>query len=64
LTTDENGDMVLSGPIVDQAALHGVLAKVRNLGLTLLSVTCCDINLGEMFPQSVDWPQNQEARER
>ena len=64
LTTEENGDMVLSGPIVDQAALHGVLAKVRNLGLPLLSVTCCDINLGEMFPRSPDWLQTQEESER
>jgi len=64
LTTVGNGDMVLSGPIVDQAALHGVLAKVRNLGLPLLSVTCCDINLGEMFPRSPDWLQTQEERER
>jgi hypothetical protein len=33
-----NGDAVLHGPIVDQAALHGVLAKVRDLGLPLIVV--------------------------
>ncbi len=33
-----NGEAALSGPIVDQAALHGVLIKIRNLGLPLLSV--------------------------
>jgi ABC-type multidrug transport system ATPase subunit len=49
LTRVDEGEMVLSGPIVDQAALHGVLAKVRNLGLPLLSVTCSDLNLGEIF---------------
>ena len=34
----ENGEAVLSGPIVDQAALHGILIKVRDLGLPLLAV--------------------------
>lgn len=34
-----NGDTVVTGPVVDQAALHGLLTKVRNLGLPLLSVT-------------------------
>jgi hypothetical protein len=34
----ENGTTLLTGPIADQAALHGLLLKVRNLGLTLLSV--------------------------
>ncbi len=35
----EDGDAVLSGDIVDQSALHGVLAKVRDLGLPLLAVS-------------------------
>ena len=35
---DNNGDTLLSGPVVDQAALHGLLKKVRDVGLTLLSV--------------------------
>ena len=35
-----NGETVLSGPVVDQAALYGLLKKVRDLGLPLLSVTC------------------------
>ena len=34
----ESGDTLLSGPVPDQAALHGLLAKVRDLGLPLLSV--------------------------
>lgn len=39
ITNLENGEAMLSGDIVDQAALHGVLAKVRDLGLPLISVT-------------------------
>lgn len=39
LTLDaERGETTLSGPLVDQAALHGLLNKVCDLGLTLLSV--------------------------
>lgn len=37
ITQEANGDTLLTGP-VDQAALHGLLRKVRNLGLTLLAV--------------------------
>ncbi len=36
----EDGDTLLSGPVADQAALHGILKKVRDLGLPLLSVQC------------------------
>ena len=38
ITLEDNGDTLLTGPVVDQAALHGVLKKVRDLGLPLLSV--------------------------
>ena len=36
----ENGDALLLGEIVDQSALHGVLNKVRDLGVPLIAVTC------------------------
>lgn len=39
ITRKDNGDTVLSGLVADQAALHGLLRKVRDLGLPLLSVT-------------------------
>ena len=45
LTHEPNGETVLSGPIVDEAALHGVLAKVRDLGLPLLAVNRVEAGL-------------------
>ena len=39
ITLEDNGDTLLTGPVVDQAALHGLLRKVRDLGMPLLSVT-------------------------
>ena len=39
ITLEENGDTLLTGPVVDQAALHGLLKKVRDLGLPLVSVS-------------------------
>lgn len=38
ITLTDDGHTILSGIIVDQAALHGVLKKIRNLGLILVSV--------------------------
>ncbi len=38
ITLEENGDTLLTSPVIDQAALHGLLKKVRDLGLLLVSV--------------------------
>jgi len=38
ITLDNNGDTLLTGSVVDQAALHGLLKKVRDLGIPLISV--------------------------
>ena len=38
ITLEENGDTLMTGPVVDQAALHRLLRKVRNLGMPLISV--------------------------
>jgi hypothetical protein len=39
LTDEDDGTTVIRGPVVDQAALHGQLQKLRDLGVTLLSLT-------------------------
>jgi hypothetical protein len=42
VTSDYRGQTSIAGPVVDQAALHGLLAKVRDLGLELLAVRRTD----------------------
>jgi hypothetical protein len=37
-----NGEALLTGPVPDQAALHGLLIRIRDLGLPLLSVLCIE----------------------
>jgi len=39
ITLAGSGETILTGPLVDQTALHGVLIKIRDLGLPLLSLT-------------------------
>ena len=40
ITLEEDGDTLLTGPVVDQPALFGLLKKVRDLGLPLVSINC------------------------
>lgn len=46
ITLEDNGETLLAGPVVDQAALYGLLRKVRDLGIPLISV-----NRAEYFAQ-------------
>ena len=45
ITLEDNGDTLLTGPVIDQAALHGLLKKVRDLGMPLVSV--CPVESGQ-----------------
>jgi hypothetical protein len=58
LTNSENGEALLTGVITDQAALHGILAKIRDLGLPLLSVN--RLASGEASDDADSEPRGQE----
>jgi hypothetical protein len=42
ITHTEQGETILNGLVVDQAALHGLLAKMRDLGLSIVSVSAVE----------------------
>jgi hypothetical protein len=48
ITLTEDGETLLTGPVVDQAALHGLLKRVRDLGMPLVSVN--RVQVGETQP--------------
>ncbi len=52
ITLEEDGTTLLTGPVVDQAALHGILRKIRDMGILLLSVN--SIDLGPHHPSGVE----------
>ena len=49
ITLEDNGNTLLICPVIDQSALHGLLKRVRDLGMPLLSVNF--INPGQVKPQ-------------
>jgi hypothetical protein len=52
ITLEGNGDTLLRGPVIDQAALHGLLRKVRDLGMPLISVN--RLQIGQIDVPNVD----------
>ena len=62
LTTGSDGTTVISGPVADQSALHGLLLKVRDMGLPLISVTRVDLDPGTPAPhQALPTPARRPA---
>ena len=55
ITPEDNGDTLLTGPVVDQAALHGLLRKVRDLGMPLVSVN-------GVKPDPAERPESKQTR--
>ena len=53
ITLEEDGDTLLTGPVVDQAALHGLLKKVRDLGMPLVSVNPVEPRLARISQTSI-----------
>lgn len=56
ITLEDNGDTLMTGQVADQAALHGLLRKVRDLGLPLISVT-------RSQPDQIDKPDSKQPIE-
>jgi len=63
ITREDNGDTRITGPVVDQAALHGLLRKVRDLGLPLLSVMQVDPNQANGSDVNPDTDYNRSKKE-
>ncbi len=47
ITLEDNGESLLTGPVVDQAALHGLIKRVRDLGVPLISVNRVELGQPE-----------------
>ncbi len=64
ITLGDHGDTLLTGPVVDQAALHGVLKKVRDLGMPLISVFRVEPDDSDMQPANREIRQNRSKEEQ
>ena len=63
ITREDNGETRLSGPVVDQAALHGLLRKVRDLGLPLIAVMEVDPKQPNRSDGNADTDRNRSTKE-
>lgn len=63
ITCEDNGETRLTGPVADQAALHGLLRKVRNLGLPLVAVMHVDPKPANGPHTNADTDHNHSTKE-
>ena len=64
LTREANGETLIIGPVTDQAALHGLLRKVRDLGLPLVSVIQVDRRQASGPDVNTDTEHNRSNKEK
>ena len=62
ITLEDNGDTLLTGPVVDQAALHGLLKKVRDVGMPLLSVSRVDAGHADASDETYPYCSKKENK--
>jgi hypothetical protein len=60
---EANGNTLLTGPMIDQAALHGLLKKVRDLGMPLISVIQLDPKSANVSDVNADTDPNRLKKE-
>jgi NADPH:quinone reductase-like Zn-dependent oxidoreductase len=62
ITLEEGGDTLLTGPVADQAALHGLLKKVRDLGIPLLSVIRVELGQADAADEYIEVRKGREIQ--
>ena len=63
ITREDNGETLLRGLVVDQAALHGLLRKVRDLGLPLVAVIQIEPEQADVPDGNADTDHNRSTKE-